>query len=160
MGDDRRTGGRFPGRARPSRALAVIPTRVTVVPGPALRDGPVTGGRVLFVVPPDRSILVRVRPDQPGRLDVPSLMADVERASPLDAVEVLARQFALLWSATSVSFLIADYSGDHLARLVLVMAEGQRPAPTPTPRSTETNRSPLRITAWSPAAGPSALRSR
>jgi len=46
------------------------------------------------------------------------LMSEVEQASPLDAVEVMARGFARAWQADSVSFLIADYGGDHLARLV------------------------------------------
>ena len=52
-------------------------------------------------------------------------MAGVERASPLDAVEVLAGEFAGLWHADSVGFLIADYGGDHLARLVRVGIDGQ-----------------------------------
>jgi serine phosphatase RsbU (regulator of sigma subunit) len=40
-------------------------------------------------------------------------------------VEVLARQLVRVWHASSVSFLIADYSGDHLARLVRVGTNGQ-----------------------------------
>jgi hypothetical protein len=53
------------------------------------------GGRVLSVVvsgvalyDPQGATL------EPGRFDVQGLMAGVERASPLDAAEVLARQFA------------------------------------------------------------------
>ena len=51
-------------------------------------------------------------------------MSEVERASPLDAVEVMARQFAVTWHADSVGFLIADYGGDHLVRLVRTGASG------------------------------------
>lgn len=72
-----------------------------------------------------RFTIVRVSAYGSGRLDVPGLLAAVERASPLDAVEVMARQFARIWQAHSVGFAIADYSGDHLVRLVRVGAGGQ-----------------------------------
>jgi len=52
-------------------------------------------------------------------------MSDVERASPLDAVEVMARRFAATWHADSVGFLIADYGGDHLVRLVRTGTSGR-----------------------------------
>jgi serine phosphatase RsbU (regulator of sigma subunit) len=55
---------------------------------------------------------------------MPGLLAAVERASPLDAVEVLARQFARIWRAHAVSFSIADYTGDHLVRLVRIGTDG------------------------------------
>jgi serine phosphatase RsbU (regulator of sigma subunit) len=61
---------------------------------------------------------------------MPGLLAGIERASPSDAVEVLARQFAQIWHARSVSFLIADYGGDHLVRLVRVGTEGPDRADT------------------------------
>lgn len=83
--------------------------------------------RVPLVVLPSRSYDPRVGTEKPGRFDLQGLLAGVERASPLDAVEVLAREFARLWHADAVSFLIADYSGDHLARLVLVGADGREP---------------------------------
>lgn len=51
-------------------------------------------------------------------------MSEVERASPLDAVEVMARRFAVAWNADDVGFMIADYGGDHLVRLVRTGASG------------------------------------
>jgi hypothetical protein len=56
----------------------------------------------------------------PRGLDFQDLMVKVERASPLDAVEVLAAEFTRAWQADAVSFLIADYDGDHLVRLAHV----------------------------------------
>jgi hypothetical protein len=61
-----------------------------------------------------------MRAHRPERFDVQDLMVQIERASPLDAVEVLAREFARVWQAGAVSFLIADYGGDHLSRLTQV----------------------------------------
>jgi hypothetical protein len=44
----------------------------------------------------------------PLGFDLQGLMVKVERAFPLDAVEVLAAEFARAWRADAVSFLIAD----------------------------------------------------
>src|SRR4051794_19360341 len=49
---------------------------------------------------------------QPGGFDLQGLLVQLERASPLNVVDVLAREFARLWQADAVSFLIVDYGGD------------------------------------------------
>ena len=67
---------------------------------------------------------------------MPGVLAKVESVSPLDAVDVLAKEFARSWHASSVSFLIADYGGDHLARLVHATSGTSDPTGTPTPSST------------------------
>ncbi|MBA3744007.1 SpoIIE family protein phosphatase [Sporichthya sp.] len=50
--------------------------------------------------------------------DLRSLLNAVEAASPLDAVEVLARELATMVAADDVTFLIADLSGEVLIRFV------------------------------------------
>lgn len=52
-----------------------------------------------------------------SRLDLGRLLDAVEAASPVEAVDVLGRELAATLGAESVSFLIADYSGDSLIRL-------------------------------------------
>ncbi len=54
------------------------------------------------------------------RLDLRRLLAAVEAAPPLDAVDVLGRELARMVDATSVALLIANFSGDGLVRLVHV----------------------------------------
>lgn len=61
----------------------------------------------------------------PTGFDLQDLMVKVERASPLDAVEVLAAEFTRAWQADAVSFLIADYGGDHLVRLAHVHTDAR-----------------------------------
>ena len=58
------------------------------------------------------------------RFDFPALMAAVESASPLDAVDVVAAELARSWRADLVTFLITDYGGDNLVRLSSVTASG------------------------------------
>ncbi len=53
--------------------------------------------------------------DRPGA-DLRALLERVEAASPTDAVEVVADEFAALVGARAVSFLIADFSGRALVR--------------------------------------------
>jgi serine phosphatase RsbU (regulator of sigma subunit) len=53
-----------------------------------------------------------------GRLDFAELLAAVEDAPPVSAVDVLAERLRLGVGATDVSFLIADFSGQSLVRLV------------------------------------------
>jgi serine phosphatase RsbU (regulator of sigma subunit) len=52
-----------------------------------------------------------------GLVGLQGLLARVERASPLDAVEVLAQELARSWQAEAVCFWIADYGGDQLVQL-------------------------------------------
>lgn len=56
-----------------------------------------------------------------GNLEI--LLEAVEAASPVEAVEVLARQLAEMVGAKDVSFLITDFSGDALIRF-LTMGNG------------------------------------
>lgn len=51
------------------------------------------------------------------RLDLRVLLDAVEAAPPVDAVEVLARELALMLDATAVSLLITDFSGDAVLRM-------------------------------------------
>ena len=53
--------------------------------------------------------------DRP-RAGLRALLERVEAASPTDAVEVVAEEFAALVGARAVSFLIADFSGRALVR--------------------------------------------
>jgi serine phosphatase RsbU (regulator of sigma subunit) len=52
-----------------------------------------------------------------ARLDLRTLLASVEDAPPVSAVDVLADRLAEAMGATDVSFLIADFSGRSLVRL-------------------------------------------
>lgn len=56
------------------------------------------------------------------RLDLRQLLAAVEAAPPLDAVDVLGRELGRMVDATSVALLIANFSGDALVRLFHVSA--------------------------------------
>jgi serine phosphatase RsbU (regulator of sigma subunit) len=60
-----------------------------------------------------------VDPDD-HRLDLRQLLASVEAAPPLEAVDVLGRELGRMVDATSVALLIANFSGDGLVRLVHV----------------------------------------
>jgi serine phosphatase RsbU (regulator of sigma subunit) len=55
--------------------------------------------------------------DRPGRLDLAELLAAVEDAPPVAAVDVLGARLAEAVGASEVSFLIADFSGQALIRL-------------------------------------------
>ena len=52
------------------------------------------------------------------RLDLGGLLLAVERASPVQAVEAVAEELARVLAADHVGFLMADYGGTGLARLV------------------------------------------
>src|SRR5687768_7986861 len=52
-----------------------------------------------------------------SRLDLGTLLAAVEAAPPVAAIDVVATLLADMVGAERVSFLIADYSGDSLIRL-------------------------------------------
>src|SRR5512141_2362815 len=54
------------------------------------------------------------------RTDVGRLMAAADAASPLDALESVARELGLAFDAVAVSFLITDQSGRALVRLAHV----------------------------------------
>lgn len=83
-------------------------------------------------------------PPPPPTVDVPAPPADhialagiepvlglVNAAAPVDAVEVVAREFAALVGAEHVSFLIADLAGDALVRFVRPSHPGQREPGSP-----------------------------
>lgn len=53
-------------------------------------------------------------------MDVGRVLEAAEEATPLDAVEALARELGLAFGAAAVSFLIADFSGRALVRLAHV----------------------------------------
>ena len=55
-----------------------------------------------------------------GGTDVGRVLAAAEAASPLDAVEGVARELGLAFGAVAVSFLITDLSGRALVRLAHV----------------------------------------
>ncbi len=59
---------------------------------------------------------VGVRPV--GQLDLGGLLLAVERAAPVQAVEAVAEELARVMAADHVGFLMADYGGTGLARLV------------------------------------------
>ena len=58
------------------------------------------------------------------RIDLEGLLAAVEAAPPVDAIDVLAEHLAGVLGATGVSFLIADFSGETLVRLGHAGSEG------------------------------------
>ena len=65
-----------------------------------------------------------------GGTDVGRVLAAAEAASPLDAVEGVARELGLAFGAVAVSFLITDLSGRALVRLAHVpLVTGQTAAP-------------------------------
>src|SRR4051794_28666583 len=53
----------------------------------------------------------------PARLDLGALLAAVEDAAPVAAVDVLGERLASALGARELSFLIADFSGQALIRL-------------------------------------------
>jgi serine phosphatase RsbU (regulator of sigma subunit) len=57
-------------------------------------------------------------------LDLRTLLAAVEAASPVEAVDVLAGQLAEMLGATSVSLLVTNFTGDALVRMSHVRAAG------------------------------------
>lgn len=61
---------------------------------------------------------------QHQRLDLRSLLAAVEAAAPVDAVDALAAALVEMLDATAVSLLIANFSGDALIRMSHVTAIG------------------------------------
>lgn len=58
------------------------------------------------------------------QLDLRQLLAAVEDASPVDVVDVLGEQLVRAVDARQVSLLIANFSGDALARLSYVSGSG------------------------------------
>ncbi len=57
-------------------------------------------------------------PDSDGqRVDLRKLLAAVEEAAPIDAVDVLAAELAQMVEASHVSLLIANFSGSAVVRL-------------------------------------------
>ena len=58
-----------------------------------------------------------MKTDQPARLDLGALLAAVEDAPPVAAVDVLGERLADALGARELSFLIADFSGQALIRL-------------------------------------------
>lgn len=60
-----------------------------------------------------------------GGSDLRALLSAVEQASPIDAVEVLAAQLARSVSAEHVALLIANFSGNALARLAHAVGTGR-----------------------------------
>jgi hypothetical protein len=50
-------------------------------------------------------------------IDVGALLEKVEAAAPIDAVEVVATELGVMVDATSVTLLIADFSGRAVVRL-------------------------------------------
>jgi hypothetical protein len=61
-----------------------------------------------------------------GRADLAALLDAVQAASPVNAVEVLARELGRMLAATEVRFLIADLSGNTL--ISFVPSPGDSPA--------------------------------
>jgi serine phosphatase RsbU (regulator of sigma subunit) len=59
-------------------------------------------------------------------VDLRGLLDAVEESPPVEAVEVLAAELARMVGAEGVSFLIADFSGDTLMRVVSPRVGGQR----------------------------------
>jgi hypothetical protein len=66
-----------------------------------------------------------------GRADLAALLDAVEAASPVHAVDVLARELSHMLAATGVRFLIADLSGDTLIAFEPSPGEGSRGADAP-----------------------------
>jgi serine phosphatase RsbU (regulator of sigma subunit)/GAF domain-containing protein len=97
--------------------------------------GAVAGGSLESEAPPqpprrageDRASLSESRA-APARIAVLDM---VEDAPPVDAVEVVAREFAAMLGAEQVSFLMANLGGDSLIRFVRSSREGPREAGAP-----------------------------
>lgn len=61
--------------------------------------------------------MIGVSDSEGTRVDLRRLLAAVEESAPIDAVDVLAAELAKMVEARQVSLLIADFSGNALARL-------------------------------------------
>jgi hypothetical protein len=82
-------------------------------------------------------------PDE--RLDLRGLLAAVESAPPLDAVDVLATELGKMLDATEVSLLIANLSGSAVVRMSHV-AEHELQGDGHNERASSSCRSPSRPT--------------